>query len=70
MKMILVAIVIVFTATCLVSGQIGKEKVAIEQEIRKLELARADEILDGNFQENIALNQMRHNSPDMEKNCD
>ena len=45
MKLMLLAVVVVFIATGLVSGQSAKRNDALEQEIRKLDLAHADAIL-------------------------
>lgn len=47
-SILLVAAIIVLT-TSLVSGQSAKQKAAIEQEIRKLDLAHADAVLRGDL---------------------
>lgn len=44
-KLILLAIVLMISVTGAASGQSTKQKVAIEQEIRKLDLVHADAIL-------------------------
>ncbi len=49
MKLILLATVVVFVATGLVSGQSAKKNDAIEQEIRKLDAAQADAVLRGDL---------------------
>ena len=48
MRSILLIAIIVLT-TSLVSGQSAKQKAAIEQEIRRLELAHADAVLRGDL---------------------
>ncbi len=55
MKLILLAIIVVFVATGLVFGQSEKKNDTLEQEIRKLDLAEADAILRGDF---AALNKL------------
>jgi ketosteroid isomerase-like protein len=55
MKLILLAIVVVFVATNLVFGQSAKKNDALEQEIRKLDLAEAEAIMRGDF---AALNKL------------
>ena len=45
MKLIVLAVVVVFVTTGLVCGQSAKSNNALEQQIRKLELAHADAIL-------------------------
>lgn len=45
MKLMLLAVVVVFVATGLVFGQSAKRNDALEQEIRRLDLAHADAIL-------------------------
>ena len=47
-SMLLVAAIIVLT-TSLISGQSANQKAAIEQEIRKLDLAHADAVLRGDL---------------------
>jgi ketosteroid isomerase-like protein len=46
-KLILLAIVLTITVANSVSGQTAKQKAAIEQEIRKLDVAHADAVLRG-----------------------
>ena len=55
MKLILLAIIVVFVATGLVFGQSEKKNDTLEQEIRKLDLAEADAIMRGDF---AALNKL------------
>ena len=55
MKLILLAIIVVFVATGLVFGQREKKNDTLEQEIRKLDLAEADAIMRGDF---AALNKL------------
>ncbi len=45
MKLILLATVVVFVATGLVSGQSVKQTDTLEQKIRSLEMAQADAVL-------------------------
>lgn len=44
-KLILLAVVLMFSAGGLASGQSAKQKAAVEEEVRKLDLAHADAIL-------------------------
>ncbi len=55
MRLILLVITIAIFAVSLVSGQSVKQNDALEQEIRKLDLAEADAILRGDF---AALNKL------------
>ncbi len=55
MKLILLAIIVVFVATGLIFGQSEKKNDTLEQEIRKLDLAQADAIQRGDF---AALNKL------------
>ena len=55
MKLILLAIIVVFVATGLIFGQSEKKNDTLEQEIRKLDLAEADAIMRGDF---AALNKL------------
>ena len=48
-KPFLLAVALTIITTCLASGQSVKQDAAIEQEIRKLELAHADAILRGDL---------------------
>lgn len=50
MRLILLAAALTVLAPALASAQTAKQKVAIEQEIRKLDLAHADAILRGDLQ--------------------
>src|SRR5687767_11506827 len=50
MKLILLAIIVVFVATGLVFGQSAKKNDILEQEIRKLDLAEATAIQKKDFQ--------------------
>ena len=49
MKLILLVTAVMLFATGLASGQSAKQKVAIEEEIRKLDLVHADAILRGDL---------------------
>lgn len=49
MRLILLAIALTISITGLVSGQSAKQRAAIEQEIRRLDVAHADAILRGDL---------------------
>ncbi len=49
MKLTLIAAIVVFVLSSAVSAQSVKQKAAIEQEIRKLDLAHADAVLRGDL---------------------
>jgi len=47
MRLILLAVALTISITGLVSGQSAKQRAAIEQEIRRLDVVHADAILRG-----------------------
>src|SRR5215203_6762152 len=49
MRLILVAVALTISAAGLVSAQSAKQKAAIEQEIRRLDVAHADAVLRGDL---------------------
>ncbi|HKG80606.1 MAG TPA: hypothetical protein VKA78_14325 [Pyrinomonadaceae bacterium] len=49
MRLIMLAVVLTISITGLVSGQSAKQRAAIEQEIRRLDVAHADAVLRGDL---------------------
>ena len=50
MRLILLAVALTISITGLVSGQNAKQKAAIEQEIRRLDVAHADAVCGATWQ--------------------